>query len=346
MKNLKFNIQNLRILPFYLMAFAFCLSSSSQNLVPNPSFETYTACPISNASEVYLASPWIEIQSTADYYNCSALDNSYVASDGSGYMGVSAYRPSWGDTYREYIGVQLTQPLVAGVTYYGEYWVRLYPDACWASNAMGMYVSQGPPADPPFTTCMYVTPQIMNPVGRLLVSRQYWTKICGTFVAQGGENFITLGSFLDDTQSSYLELTGCPNGNYGVHWSYYHMDDVLLKQYDSTDIYNCSDTSSNNNPTPPENSVVVCNITLPNIFSPNSDQLNDYINTDFPLEKYIFNIYDRWGKEMYYTWEGDTRDHHWDGKHEGKTVPDGVYFYILSSSTNNCKQKGNITILR
>jgi gliding motility-associated-like protein len=336
----------LRILTFCLMAFVYCLSAMTQNLVPNPSFETYTACPSSNSSEVYLATPWIEVQSTSDYYNCSSLDHNYIARTGTGYMGVAAWRPSWSETYREYVGVQLTTPLTAGVAYYGEFWVRLHPDHCWASDGMGMYVSQGQPADPPFVTCLYVSPQIMNPQYRMLIGREYWMKICGSFIANGGEDFITLGSFLDDDASTFLQLSGCPDDNFGVHWSYYHMDDVLLEQFDSTKNYDCDDTTIYNNPNEPNDSTVNCNVLIPNVYSPNGDQLNDYINTDFPLEKYTFHIYDRWGKEMYYTWEGDNRDHHWDGKHEGRTVPDGVYFYILYSSVENCQQQGTITILR
>jgi len=329
---------------FFSFQFSFFISSA-QNLVPNPSFETYTACPTSNSSEVYLATPWVEVQPTADYYNCSSLDNSYIARTGTGYMGVSTWRPDWGDTYREYLGVQLTQSLTAGVAYYGEFWVRLNPDKCWSIDAMGMYVSNGQPADPPFVTCLYVNPQIKNPDNRMLIGREYWTKICGSFVAQGGENFITIGSFEDDNQCTFFEINPCTGSN-GVHWSYYHIDDVLLEQYDSTKNYDCDDTTTYNNPNEPNDSTVNCNVFIPNVYSPNGDQLNEYIDTDFPLEKYTFHIYDRWGKEMYYTWEGDNRDHHWDGKHEGRTVPDGVYFYILYSSVENCQQQGTITILR
>jgi gliding motility-associated-like protein len=328
-----------------LFAFVSCLTVYSQNLVPNPSFEIYTACPQSNASEVYLATPWIEVQSTSDYYNCSSLDANYIARTGTGYMGVAAWRPSWSETYREYIGVQLIQPLTAGITYYGEFWVRLHPDHCWASDGMGMYISQGQPADPPFVQCMYVNAQIMNPQYRMLVGREYWMKICGTYTAIGGEDFITIGSFRDDAASTFLELPGCPNQNYGVHWSYYHIDDVLLEQYDSTANYDCDD-STYSNPNEPNDSSSTCNITIPNVLTPNGDHINENLNTNFDLESYYFKIYDRWGKEVYYTWDGDNRDRFWDGRFEGKILPDGTYFYILFSFEDNCLQKGTITILR
>lgn len=324
------------------------INSMGQNLVPNPGFETYSACPQSNSSEVYLATPWIEVQNTADYYNCSALDNSYIARTGSGYMGVSAYRPGWGETYREYIGVNLTQPLTAGVAYYGEFWVRLYPNACWASDGMGMYVSINQPPDPPSIQNIPVNPQIMNPQFRMLVGREYWMKICGSFVAQGGENFITIGSFLDDNASTFLELPGC-NGSYGVHWSYYHIDDVILEQYDSTANYDCDDTTVYTDPNPDNNNDSIlhdCNLEIPNVISPNYDQVNDFLYAGFPLEKYTFYVYDRWGREVYYTWQDDPRDLYWRGTHDFKDLPDGVYYYVLKSSSENCEQKGTITILR
>lgn len=347
MKYLFFITSKLQKTIFTFLAIAYCLLATSQNLVPNPSFENYSSCPTSNSSEVYLATPWVEVEATADYYNCSSLDNSYIARTGSGYMGVSTWRPSWSETYREYIGVPLTQSLIAGQAYYGEFWVRLQPDACWANDGLGMYVSTGQPSSPLFGGMLYVTPQIMNPQYRMLIGREYWMKVCGSFVAQGGENFITLGSFLDDDQSTFLELSGCPNQSYGVHWSYYHLDDVLLEEYDSTANYGCDENTTYNNPDIPNDSTITnCNLFIPNVFSPNGDSVNDLFDTDFPLEKYIFYIYDRWGREVYYTWQSDSRSHYWDGRFEGKILPDGVYYYILYSISNNCEQKGTITILR
>jgi gliding motility-associated-like protein len=212
---------------------------------------------------------------------------------------------------------------------------------------MGMYVTINQPPDPTFVQNIPANPQIMNPQYRMLIGRDYWMKICGSFVAQGGENFITIGSFLDDDQSTFLELPGCEDGNYGVHWSYYHIDDVLFEQYDSTANYDCDDTTVYENPNETNtDSLGNCNIDIPNVFSPNGDSQNEYLDTDFPMEKYTFYIYDRWGREVYYTWQNDNRAHYWDGRKEGKPLGDGVYFYILTSSTEECQQTGTITILR
>lgn len=331
--------------------FSFFNSSFAQNLIPNPSFETYSSCPTINSSEVYLATPWVEVVQTSDYFNCSALDNNYIARTGTGYMGVSAYRPSWSSTYREFIGVMLTQSLTAGEKYYGEFWVRLAGNACWASDGMGMYISQGQPVAPSGSHTLFVNAQIMNTPFRMLDDREGWMKICGEFIANGGEDFITIGSFRDDSQSTFIELPGCPNQSYGVHWSYYHIDDVLLEQFDSTANYDCDDTTQYANPVEPddhddEQEITECEIEIPNVFSPNGDFINDKLETEFLYEKYTFEIINRWGKSVYFTSHLDNREHFWDGREFGKDVPDGVYYYILFSITDNCYKHGTITVLR
>jgi len=69
---------------------------------------------------------------------------------------------------------------------------------------------------------------------------------------------------------------------------------------------------------------------LPNVFTPNGDNINDYFR---PLEPYYFvekidiQIYNRWGQLMYQTNDPDIL---WNGTNyrNGKVVSDGVYYYI------------------
>ncbi len=71
------------------------------------------------------------------------------------------------------------------------------------------------------------------------------------------------------------------------------------------------------------------NYILPNVFSPNNDQINDLY---FPLrtayvEKVDFQVYNRWGLLVFNT---DDPDINWDGKlnESDKIVSPGVYYYI------------------
>lgn len=68
-------------------------------------------------------------------------------------------------------------------------------------------------------------------------------------------------------------------------------------------------------------------IIIPNVFTPNNDNVNDVFKiTALNIKEFNCTIYDRWGLKMFY-WEDVTKG--WDGKKDGKNVPDGTYFYIL-----------------
>ena len=69
---------------------------------------------------------------------------------------------------------------------------------------------------------------------------------------------------------------------------------------------------------------------LPNIFSPNGDNLNDLFEP-FPyryVDKISLRIFNRWGEEVFRTEDPSIQ---WDGKHKesGKLCADGVYYYTI-----------------
>jgi gliding motility-associated-like protein len=63
-------------------------------------------------------------------------------------------------------------------------------------------------------------------------------------------------------------------------------------------------------------------------FSPNGDNVNDFFTIegleDYPNNKVM--IFNRWGNIVY---DRDGYVNDWDGRWEGKDLPDGTYFYIL-----------------
>ena len=92
-----------------------------------------------------------------------------------------------------------------------------------------------------------------------------------------------------------------------------------------------------------------CNISkvIPNIFSPNNDNINDnfFIPGDC-FNSLQINIFDRWGKEVYSI---STPTGKWDGNSLGKKCSEGTYYYILHAKyTNgsNYDQKGFVELVR
>lgn len=89
------------------------------SLIPNASFEDYTSCP-TNHSQLNRATGWIQAtNATSDYFN-----NCGYAFPAVGPAGLNNYPNGNGvvgafyvNDYKEYVGTQLTSPMLAGVTY-------------------------------------------------------------------------------------------------------------------------------------------------------------------------------------------------------------------------------------
>lgn len=89
--------------------------------------------------------------------------------------------------------------------------------------------------------------------------------------------------------------------------------------------------------------VVVDEITVYNIITPNGDGQNDHFHIDNieMIESSFLHIYNRWGRKIY---ESKNYKNDWDGDN----APDGVYFFTLDYSTyfRDDQISGTITILR
>lgn len=204
--------------------------STGQNLVPNPSFEIYSACP-TGANELVKAIPWYDpTGATTDYYNACASGYSNVPNCSAGYQlartGV-AYAGlfglfTYGDNYREYLQVQLISALQTDSCYFVEFYCNLYNPCFYSINKMGAYLS-----DTAVTTItlpslvLNYSPQIIS--STFLSDTLNWMHVSGYYHAAGGEKYITLGNFESDNPSDTIHNPG------GAHISaYYLVDDVSV----------------------------------------------------------------------------------------------------------------------
>ena len=86
--------------------------------------------------------------------------------------------------------------------------------------------------------------------------------------------------------------------------------------------------------------------TIPNIFTPNGDGINDCFEpVGNDIVSYEFSIINRWGVVIF---EG--RDVCWDGRNKsGENATDGAYFYQLSIYFIDGKkmdEKGTLQLLK
>lgn len=87
------------------------------------------------------------------------------------------------------------------------------------------------------------------------------------------------------------------------------------------------------------------NPTVPNVFSPNGDGVNDYwaIGNMIYYPDAIVNIYTRTGQTVYHS-SGYGKP--WDGKQNGNDLPVGTYYYVIQLTKSHPPIGGSVTILR
>lgn len=92
-------------------------------------------------------------------------------------------------------------------------------------------------------------------------------------------------------------------------------------------------------------------VKVPNIFTPNGDNENDFFTLNLEDQKpetfrlLMFKVYNRWGQLVY---EGNNAQG-WDGNFKGQPAPAEVYAYYLEVEVADCTtyiRKGNITLVR
>jgi len=220
---------------FIIILFLICGLCKGQNLVPNPSFEDFSSCPIST-DQVYLATGWSSYGNSSDYFNvCDSfpvgVPSNFVAyqwpKTGNAYCGLICYYNP--DTlYKEYIGTQLLTPLTIGQKYYVSFFLNFAGTLGWAiaCNKFGVLMSTVAysNSNPPLSN------NLVHFVSDSTITDSLnWTLIKGSFIADSSYQYMAFGNFF--TVSNYDTIN---TGSFYVN-GYYFIDDVCL----STDSVTC-----------------------------------------------------------------------------------------------------------
>ncbi|MBA3972101.1 MAG: hypothetical protein H0X46_08150, partial [Bacteroidetes bacterium] len=222
-----------QIVIFFIVQLFFIENSCAQiNLVKNPSFEDTISCPTSFGTFNPYVQNWFNPSSstsaTPDYYNscatvssnCSVPNNISFqnAKDGNAYAGFFTYQ-STADA-REYVAGELTDSLAKGKKYCAQFYVSLMNQSQNAINNIGMYFSNAPISSSTFLNLPY-SPQILNSPPVFLSDTAGWMLVSNTFIANGGEKYITIGNFSTDSNTDTIRVL-----NFGGNISYYYVDAV------------------------------------------------------------------------------------------------------------------------
>jgi hypothetical protein len=204
---------------------------NAQNLVPNPSFEIYDTCPY-YYTQIHLAIPWFQPggktfnDDATDYYNSCAtnanlgvpanIEGFQYARTGNAYAGIFIYAY---DEDRGYCEVMLTDSMIAGKKYCVEYYVSLAYPYDEATDNYHFYFSRDSLLYNGYNA-IPVTPSVINQLGNYITDTLNWSKVSGTYIANGGERFLTIGNFYDN---AHIDTIGGTNGSI-----YCYIDDVSV----------------------------------------------------------------------------------------------------------------------
>jgi len=243
------------ILIFLIFVTSINLTKAQINLVPNPSFENILNC---NDNYYYLEELIHNWYGGKGYFNVCRTNNFSVPNNimgnqqpytGNAYCGIYTYGKN-SYPIRHYIQSRLIDTLQQNKKYRVAFNVSLSDTMHAFNNSIGAYFA----TDSLYSINNFViaaTPQIINNPQNNLNNKTDWTLICDTFVANGGESWITIGNFLNDSLSLITPLDSVCDlpipFNCGA---YYYIDDVSVTLIDETSIEEHRENKFNLYPNP------------------------------------------------------------------------------------------------
>jgi hypothetical protein len=215
-----------------------CSFAHSQELVPNGDFNYSDTCQPGSLMNGFMTEPWVQWSSSPDFYHpCKQEDYSVPDSfgggsnplEGNGYIGMVVYVTTF--TGREFVTVELLNALTEDVSYHVEFNVSMMDSAWYATKNIGtLFTVNLPPLNQ--AVLLGLEPQVKYQGTDFLSNKNGWLKIEGSFIAEGGENQLTIGNFDTDEETDTLFVTGggMPPSHSEVYWSqaHYYIDGVSV----------------------------------------------------------------------------------------------------------------------
>jgi len=233
-------IKSLKRLTFGMITLStVALNAQDGNLVYNHSFENLSG-KVNSPGAIFLADSMSSSNNTTvDIFTNEACSKNYGVPEnymgsqnskgGNNYAGFLAYFadeagffeviPGY-QKYSEYPQFKLREPLVAGKSYTITYNVSLAENSAYAVSGIGVYFSNYK-IDQKSNAFLSITPDI---VWSDIQTNKDWTTLSSTYVAFGGEQFLTIGTFED-----FMEIKKViePNTN-NSRKAYYFLDEISL----------------------------------------------------------------------------------------------------------------------
>ena len=227
---------------FFPLLFAFGQSASEapqMNIVPNNGFEEFSGFPIGwfykgkhftsvvkYWSAATAASPDVFGHNVRVPLHWQEKDfGEQDPKQGKAMAGITVFGCDEGKPHcREYIQIQLIEPLVIGQEYEVEFWVSHLPRSLQVNN-IGCYFSEEK-IELSTDELLEFTPQI-NTSEIADGAKNKWVKIDGNFKAKTEASYLIIGNFYPDSLTTSRSI--CEDD---LNYAYYYVDDVKVFKQD------------------------------------------------------------------------------------------------------------------
>jgi OmpA-OmpF porin, OOP family len=217
----------------------FCQNATStgENIVPNPGFETYSSSPIGwfykgehfgqvmkywtspTGTSPDVFGPKVRVPDTWQEKGFGKQK----AHGGNSMAGITVYGCSNGKPHcREYLQIQLAEPLVIGQNYRVEYSTTHLARSLQVNNLGAAFtkVKTNTKTEDALTFKTAINSE------KVVSAYGNWQKVSETYIPDAEYEYLIIGNFFDDKMTVSKEARGEASLNFG----YYYIDDVVVKK--------------------------------------------------------------------------------------------------------------------
>lgn len=239
-----------------LFSILLTINLQGQNLVKNFSFEEYIECP-SRINQLNLCKDWFGTGngSSPEYFNGCSKYNSIIGYSvgtpentagkqkphtGNAYAGIvlfasnkKSYSHNEDFYYREYIQGTLKETLEKDKEYFFSFYISLAENSVVFTDRISICFSdkQKLLSEAPHPTLICKNKVTVKGID--FKNNEAWVEVKSSYIASGGEKFITIGLFLNDLSKREFERLNKENKlKEGDRHCYYYIDDVSVTDSD------------------------------------------------------------------------------------------------------------------
>jgi outer membrane protein OmpA-like peptidoglycan-associated protein len=219
------------------------------NMVDNGSFETLTGKGPKKLGGVETATNWMSATGAkADLFvkgnkipEIDGANNIYggeTAQEGANFAGIMVF--SQGNKLpRTYLTQTMTSTMKKGETYCVKFYVSLGDNSKFATNNIAAHFGKKDMTVSDKKS-LIDKPHVLDINNKVFSGKFSWEKVCGTYTAQGGEKFITIGNFsmTEETKMEKIKQDAA-NKSPQIGGAYYFIDNISVQLMEEEERCDC-----------------------------------------------------------------------------------------------------------